>query len=279
MRGQERVKVARACATDERRLLQVVGLSVVAAGGALLTDSGRVLLSRLLTSHDAPRQPLFYYVGLAAVCAGVVVAAGGVLGCWAASLHSRCFLAVYLFVLVLLLIAECSVGVLVTVCPRYLGVGLSAEDLMDNLQRYYATPGADQFTAAVDLAQAQLKCCGMTQPSDYEMSWWKLRDIGQNELIVPLSCCILKNKDDPGAFLDPIPQNNSLCQSVDETINNKARHTEGCSKRLEAWLKQHSAMFLAGSLTLVLVELSVVLSTLLVCVKLPRDPSHLDRPA
>lgn len=62
----------------------------------------------------------------------------------------------YLVAVVLLLLGECCVGVLVGVCPQYLGVSFSRDQLVDNLQRNYGTSGKDQFTAAVDLLQTKV---------------------------------------------------------------------------------------------------------------------------
>lgn len=59
------------------------------------------------------------------------------------------------------------------------------------------------------------------------MSWWRLRELGQPDLFVPRSCCILSDAaDDSKAFLDPHPLNISLCQSVDQGLYHMARHTE-----------------------------------------------------
>lgn len=254
----------------------VSGLTLLTVGGLLLTDTPRVLLSRLLTAPASPSQPIFYYAALVVVALGVVVATGGVLGCWAADMNSLGFLVTYLVAVVLLLLGECCVGVLVGVCPQYLGVSFSRDQLVDNLQRNYGTSGKDQFTAAVDLLQTKMECCGMSDASDYESSWWYLRGLGQRNLVVPRSCCFLSNTVDPEAFLDPRPVNISICQSEEKSTFNAARHTQGCSDKLEDWLRQHTAVFLASSLALGLVELSVLLSALLVCVKMPRKNKNSD---
>jgi hypothetical protein len=63
----------------------------------------------------------------------------------------------FLFLLVVLLLAESCVGVLAVVCPEYLGVTVSMAHLARSLQRTYGVPGKEQFTAAIDLAQTTVR--------------------------------------------------------------------------------------------------------------------------
>ncbi|PSN31531.1 hypothetical protein C0J52_21281 [Blattella germanica] len=257
-------------------LLLLSGLALVVLGAMLLTDVPRVLLSRLLgSSHIMPSHPLFYYIALGLMGTGLFVCATGILGFWAACLHSHCLLAMFLVLLVVLLLGECSLGVLAIVCPEYLGVTISMGQLAESLQRTYGVPGKDQFTAAIDLAQTIFQCCGISGSIDYDVSWWRLRDLGQPELFIPRSCCVLSNsKDDTKAFLDPHPVNMTACQSVDQGLYQSARHTEGCFIQLEVWFRYHTTLFLAIGCGLVLVELSVLLSAILVCLKLPKYQTY-----
>jgi hypothetical protein len=74
-------------------MLQLTGLALVVLGAVLLTDVSRVLLSRLLGSDHTTTHPLFYYVALGLMGVGLLVCAAGILGFWAACLHSHCLLA------------------------------------------------------------------------------------------------------------------------------------------------------------------------------------------
>ncbi|KAJ9583056.1 hypothetical protein L9F63_022598 [Diploptera punctata] len=240
------------------------GLALVILGAMLLTDVQRVLLSRLLGSTHMPSHPLFYYIALGMMGIGLLVCTAGVLGFWAACLHSHCLLAVFLMFLVMLLLGESSLVVLAIVCPEYLGITVSVTRLAESLQKRYGVPGKDQFTAAVDLAQTVFQCCGMSGSIDYDVSWWRLRDLGQPDLFLPLSCCVLSNHpEDSKAFLDPHPANLTACQSLDQGLYQSTRHTEGCFIQLEAWFRYHTTLFMAVGCGLVLVELSVLLSAIL----------------
>lgn len=76
------------------------------------------------------------------------------------------------------------------------------------------------------LYSLQLRCCGVTGGSDYHSSWWRLRELGQRELLVPLSCCDLDNAREPDGFLDPRPTNLTLCQSLQQDAVRPYRHME-----------------------------------------------------
>ncbi|KAG8241939.1 hypothetical protein J6590_076058 [Homalodisca vitripennis] len=190
-------------------------------GGLLLEDTERILTSRLILT-SLP-QPLFYYVALLLMSLGLILTALSVLGCWSAHLNNYCILSFYLFSLLILLVAECVVGVLALLCPQYLGLSMDKEDIKDNWQRTYGVPGREQYTAAIDLVQTKFQCCGIDNGNDFTASWWRLRELAPENLIVPLSCCI---QQQPAAFLDPQPLNTSLCQQSSVENHRLARNLE-----------------------------------------------------
>ncbi|XP_034240056.1 uncharacterized protein LOC117644588 [Thrips palmi] len=259
-------------------LFLVSGLAAVALGALLLSDAPRVLMSRLILAAGVsganatllPPQPLLYYVCLAVMALGLVVCAVAVLGCWASCLHSYCILGTYLFLLTLLLLGELAVGALAALGPQFLGLAVEHPRLTDALQRGYGVPGREQFTAAFDLAQVTLRCCGVVGGSDYHSSWWHLRELGQRDLLVPLSCCSLDNVRDPDSFLDPRPTNLTLCQSLQQDVARPFRHMEGCGYKIGLWLGEQVRLLASAGGALVLVQLVALLSAILVCVQLPR---------
>ncbi|KAK7864200.1 hypothetical protein R5R35_004111 [Gryllus longicercus] len=247
------------------------GVALVCFGGLLLTDEHRVLLSRLAGPNHPLPHPMFYYLSLGMMSTGLLCCAIGILGCWASCGRSVCLFGLYLFLLVVLLLGESTLGALVAVCPQYLGIGMSSSQLLEVLQHNYGVPGQEQVTAALDLTQTKMECCGINNAQDYGTSWWHLKELGQRDLQVPLSCCLTnKTIDNPRAFLDPQPANITLCQAPQEDMFIKGRYTDGCLEKLQEWFRQQIAIFLAMSLTLVLVELSALLSAILACVREPR---------
>lgn len=65
-----------------------------------------------------------------------------------------CFYAFqYLLTIILLLLGECIVCIIAVFWPHILGIDVRPARLIRALQRSYAVPGREQFTAALDLAQ------------------------------------------------------------------------------------------------------------------------------
>lgn len=59
----------------------------------------------------------------------------------------------YLLTIILLLFGECTVCIIAVFWPHILGIDVRPARLIRALQRSYAVPGREQFTAALDLAQ------------------------------------------------------------------------------------------------------------------------------
>lgn len=58
----------------------------------------------------------------------------------------------------------------------------------------------------------QLRCCGMTDARNYDMSVWQLRRLGPRGMAVPLSCCVQRAGLE--SHLNPAPLNQSRCQEL-----------------------------------------------------------------
>lgn len=235
-------------------------------GALLLADDERILISRLLGPGDIhPDQPLFYYLAFAVVGLGFLITLTGLLGCWATCLYNRCVTVSYLVTIILLIVGECTVCVLVVFWPHVLGIDVRPARLIRALQRSYAVPGREQFTAALDLAQTTFACCGINGSSNYGTSWWRLQEVGRRELVVPLSCCTLNNANQTDSFLNPEPANLTLCQALNPAEHQYARHTAGCLEMLEKWTQDQALILLTVGLAMIFVEVGALLSTFLAC--------------
>ncbi|KAI5641963.1 tetraspanin family domain-containing protein [Phthorimaea operculella] len=191
----------------------VCGFIEVVCGFLLLCDTQRVLLSRLLAAPDSGlNQPPFYYLALALLAAGLAMCATSALGCWATYVPGYIILTIYFLIVLALLLCECAGGVVAAVWPRCVGLQSAAGGAVGALQTYYAVPDYEQFTAAVDLAQTELECCGITDARNYDMSVWQLRRLGPRGMAVPPSCCVQRVED--SSYLNPAPVNQSRCQEV-----------------------------------------------------------------
>ncbi|XP_058800814.1 tetraspanin-3-like [Phymastichus coffea] len=269
MREKKRLGLSRTFMCCSNVVFLMSGFVLMSLGALLLADSDRVLLSRLLGSSDNhPEQPLFYYVALVVVAIGFLISVTGILGCWASCLYNCCITASYVTIIVLLLIGKSALCLVVVFWPHLLGVDVRPPRLMRALQRSYALPGREQFTAALDLAQTAFSCCGVNGSSNYGTSWWRLQELGRRELVVPLSCCALNNAREQDGFLNPDPRNVTLCQALNPAEHQLARHSVGCLDMIENWMQEQALILLAIGLSVVLIELFALLSTLLACSRL-----------
>lgn len=256
-------------------LFLMSGFVLMSCGALLLADSHRVLLSRLLGSEEIYQdQPMFYYFAFIIVAVGFIISVTGLLGCWATCLHNCCITTTYILMIILLMMVEISICTVVIFFPQYLGIDLQPSRLIRALQRNYAVPGREQFTAALDLAQSVFSCCGINGSSNYGTSWWRLQEVGRRELVVPLTCCTLNNVSVIDAFLNPEPSNLTLCQALNPAEHLRARHLNGCLEKIENWTDEQELILITTVLGLMFIELCALSSTLFACLKSKKSKKH-----
>ncbi|KAM3968358.1 tetraspanin 68C [Aphomia sociella] len=241
------------------------GFLEVVCGFLLLCDSQRLLLSRLLATPegDFDHAP-FYYLALALLAAGLLVCATAALGCWATYIPGYIILTLYFLIVLALLLCECAGGVLVAIWPRCLGLQSSRGGAVGALQSYYALPDYEHFTSAVDLAQTELRCCGMTSARNYDMSMWQLQRLGPRGMSVPLTCCV--QYENSSSYLNPVPVNQSRCQEIQP--NPQFRYLPGCLDRLDEWYQKQYLIFMLGLFVVAVFKLGILLSTVFSCIRL-----------
>ncbi|CAK1551707.1 unnamed protein product [Leptosia nina] len=246
-------------------LFFVTGFAQIVCGFFLLCDTRRILLSRLLaTPEDGLEEPPFYYVALALLASGLAVCTLASLGVWATCMPGYIVLTFYFLVVLSLLLCECAAGVIAAIWPKCLGIQNTRGGAVGALQGYYGVPDYEDFTTAVDLAQTELKCCGMTSARNYDMSIWQLRRLGPRGMSAPLSCCVQHDLEE--SYLNPAPVNQSRCQEVQP--NAQFRHVSGCLMKLEDWYQQQYFMFMIALFVVAVFKLGILLSTVFSCIKL-----------
>ncbi|KAI8425504.1 hypothetical protein MSG28_011337 [Choristoneura fumiferana] len=124
-------------------------------------------------------------------------------------------------------------------------------------------PDYEHFTAALDLAQTELECCGMTDARNFDMSVWQLRRLGPRGAAVPPSCCVQRA---PASHLNPAPRNATRCQEL--APNPEFRHVPGCLAKLEDWYHQQFIVFMLSLFVVALLKLGILLVTIFSCIRL-----------
>lgn len=100
------------------------------------------------------------------------------------------------------------------------------------------------------------------------MSLWRLQSYGQRDWAVPQSCCMLLNSNEKRAYLDPKPQNLTMCQSLLKYEYNRARHNATCFDHLSLFYRQHYMLFMTGGIVVAIVQFIVLVSIIYSCIKM-----------
>ncbi|CAG9859305.1 unnamed protein product [Phyllotreta striolata] len=251
-------------------LLLVCGFTLMVGGMLVFFDHERVLLSKLLTPtgpFSTLPHPLLHYITMGVVLLGIILTAASILGCWASCVHNYCILSLYFSIVLLVLVGECAIYIIIWIWPNCMGLGVEDGELMRAIQRNYGIRDQEEFTAAVDLAQTELNCCGVDSANEYDTSYWRLQAL-RPSLAVPLTCCKLSNINQPKSYLNPSPTSLPLCQALERNRHEGFRHTMGCKEPLKKWYRDHYIAFLGVGLVVVLIEFSVLLSSIVTCTRI-----------
>lgn len=242
-------------------------------GFYLFTDKKRLLLSSLLivTQDEANplkdlKYPLFLYVACTLTIFGMIIISFVLfVGCWTSFMNNCCLLSTYFIMILSLLLTKFAICVIIAMWPQCLGLNVSVTEMVRVMQGSYGVPGFEQYTVAMDFAQTFLDCCAINDSINYDTSLWRLQKFGKKELTVPLTCCMLMNRFEENSYLDPIPVNETLCQSLQPHEFLKGRHLDGCLEKINYWYREHYVVLLCAGLVLVLVEFFVLLTIVLNC--------------
>ncbi|GFQ90475.1 CD9 antigen [Trichonephila clavata] len=213
------------------------GCALIAFGIFILIEEEKSTLFRLFQVDE--NYAHLQYLAFAFIGIGGLVFIVGFFGCCGAMQENKCMLVAYFIFLFIILGCELAVGVLAVVFQEK-GTSELEEKFKETLKTKY---GLDQpITQAIDLAQTKFECCGVRDGSDYADSSWR-RKLNDEKNVSP-TCCVLRNAGQPGAYLDPQPLNESMCQKEQDGMNMRFRHQTGCKIKLEEYLKEESMLFL-----------------------------------
>jgi len=184
--------------------------------------------------------PLWNAATITLITVGAFIFVVGFLGCCGACKESSCMLCLYIFLLVLVFIAELVAGILAIVFRNQLGQILDDElqaQAAADVEDEYLTPPA--LTGAWHAMQVELKCCGGVHWTDYRNN----TNFDLATRPVPLTCCVLSN-DDPS---EPIPSDQSQCfaDARQNTLTSSDYlHLTGCSESLGDWFNDKAVILI-----------------------------------
>ncbi|MBN3301122.1 TSN3 protein, partial [Amia calva] len=184
-----------------------------AAGAALAYVSSYVFTSYKTYDHFLEdKYTLIPAIVILAVA--VVMFIIGTIGCCATLRESRIGLGFFLFIILLLFVAEVAAFVLGFIYRARVSTDVK-RSMSDVFNKY---DGHNAETGAVDYLQKQLQCCGVKSYNDWNTTSW-FNSTGNST--VPLSCCKVNNNNCTGRIDQP-----SLL------------YTQGCEEKLEHVLQE-----------------------------------------
>lgn len=189
---------------------------------------------------------------LTLVPAGIVIIVGvflfilGCVGCIAACKENKCLLAVFFALLLIVLTAEVTAGVVGYVFRRELHKTVN-DGLNSAVNKYDVNATVEK--EQIDYLQSELKCCGVINASDWlNAALWKKHF--NTTVQVPDSCCHVNTK------------------TCNHTIsrNNTDIYTQGCLDKLERKFEKNLIYVAAVAIAFAVIQLlGMICSCILMC--------------
>nr|XP_026649708.1 tetraspanin-3 [Zonotrichia albicollis] len=186
------------------------------------------------------------------IAVGTLLFIIGLIGCCATIRESRCGLATFVIILLLVFITEVVVVVLGYIYRA------KVEDEVDHsirkvYNRYNGT-NPDAASRAIDYVQRQLRCCGIHNYSDWENTIW-FKQTKNNS--VPLSCCKAALSNCTGSLTRPMDL-----------------YSEGCEALVVKKLQEIMMYVIWAALAFAAIQLLGMLCACIVLCRRSRDPAY-----
>ncbi|XP_035755408.1 tetraspanin-3 [Egretta garzetta] len=186
------------------------------------------------------------------IAVGTLLFIIGLIGCCATIRESRCGLATFVIILLLVFITEVVVVVLGYIYRA------KVEDEVDHSIRKvyngYNGTNPDAASRAIDYVQRQLRCCGIHNYSDWENTVW-FKQTKNNS--VPLSCCKAALSNCTGSLTRPMDL-----------------YSEGCEALVVKKLQEIMMYVIWAALAFAAIQLLGMLCACIVLCRRSRDPAY-----
>jgi len=190
-----------------------VGVAVVALASMIINKDntyGSVLIDGVFTL------PIIILI------VGLIIVIIGFLGCCGAMKGSSCMLQTYAFIIVVMLLAEITLGILLLIYPNKAEDTIKAQ--MNKIFSNYDLGGDAAAAKSIDAIESELHCCGVESYKDWKNYTYGL---GGN---VSRGCCIEDTSDDCFQNMNNLPEEEAK----------KYIYTEGCYYALKNDLKDET---------------------------------------
>jgi hypothetical protein len=190
----------------------------------------------------------------------------GVIGICALFSENRCLLGIYFTLLFSLLALEVA-GVVLAIVYQTTVKGY-VKNLFSDVLENYGTMNETRMTQNFDYIQYKLQCCGETNFTDWERTWWYAN---ANDRIgnVPQSCCsnFRMRLDEDNALTNTLGRSSVIsttkyCTATSPVPNNLDNYyQEGCYKKLEHIIRGRFFYIAAIFVALILIQFTGLIAT------------------
>lgn len=236
-------------------LFFILGAVILGFGVWILADKNS-FISVLQTSSSSLQIGAYVSIGV-----GAVTIVMGLLGCIGAVNEVRCLLGLYFVFLLLILIAQVTVGVLFYFNADKLKqeVGNMVMDIIRNYKVNASSSREESLQEAWDYVQAQVECCGWVSFYNWTENW-EIQN--STEVLYPCSCEEAQEEDNKHIVKKGFCSNSTLDKNNPEEW---PVHKEGCMEKVQAWLQENLAILLGVCVGVAVIELLGLLLSICLC--------------
>lgn len=234
-------------------LFFILGAVILGFGVWILADKSS-FISVLQTSSSSLQVGAYVFIGV-----GAITMLMGFLGCIGAVKEVRCLLGLYFVLLLLILIAQVTVGVLFYFNADKLKQEMG-NTVMDIIQNYSVNASSSR-EEAWDYVQAQVRCCGWVSPSN-----WTDNPVLKNSTKTTYPCSCEKMKEEDNQLI----VKKGFCESDNSTASENSPedwpvHPEGCMEKAQAWLQENFGILLGVCAGVAVIELLGLFLSICLC--------------
>ncbi|XP_036042325.1 CD82 antigen [Onychomys torridus] len=239
-------------------LFFILGAVILGFGVWILADKNS-FISVLQTSSSSLQVGAYVFIGV-----GAITMLMGLLGCIGAVNEVRCLLGLYFAFLLLILIAQVTVGVLFYFNAGKLKqeVGSMVMDIIKNYKVNASSSREESLQEAWDYVQAQVECCGWASFNN----WTENLKINEStETLYPCSCEVTGEEDNrrivKKGFCE-VQGNSTQGENIPEEW---PVYQEGCMKKVQEWLQENLGILLGVCVGVAVIELLGLLLSICLC--------------
>lgn len=245
------------CGGLTKLLMFIFNIVFWITGAALLGVGIWVKVDKVIAQNLSKVIPGNYLevIAIVLIVLGSLIFVIGFCGCCGACKESVCLLAIYIALMVVIVLAEITVGVAAYVLRGSIESSLGGA-LKGQVERDYKFDNGIGLTW--NFLQQNFECCGSDGPIDYKNStWYKTSGVAE---FVPVTCCVPTSKaSDPQKTQ---AKNPAACQQDAKNIYDGFQATStggvftgGCYPQLIDFIKKYSVYILAAAAAIAAVQI------------------------